>query len=367
MASSFKIPGGREKDVPIDEAQDSSLDFWSGKIRDALVANPNKQYADRDRALLGALEAEMARRTGGAAPGSGPHAAPAPATPRAAANREDSQKAIDLYSGSHDDAKGATQALAQLQEIGHLVSPAPACGTLPDGTAVVISAIQVDAPNETFPLPDGKRGLGKVPLCKIAGALGVSWSPESGRLDDGSDPRFVHYRAVGYIRQFDGTMRQIIGEKVMDLRIGSAQCEAYEKRAKDKAARSGGKVGDWESQIRDMRLFILEHAETKAQLRAIRSLGLRSSYAESELQKPFFAAKLQFTGRSDDPELRRMFAEKIAESMMGATRQLYGAPPAQQRRQVIETRGYSPPPVGNVTADGEVLGEIDRGDDPDDY
>lgn len=327
---------GEKIKVPIEEASDRDVRY----------------YADNANipALRDACANELKRRAAG-----GTAAAPKPPP-----SNDDARQAIQIYSGAHNDASEATTALQKLQDVGHLVSPAPACGTLPVGTSVVVSAIMIDTANETFGLPEGKRGLGKVPLCKIAGALGVSWSPESGRLDDGSDPRFVHYRAIGFIREFDGTLRRISGEKIMDLRPDSAQVEAFRKRSEDKAKRDNKPVSDWESQIRDMRLFILEHAETKAQLRAIRSLGLRSSYTPEELRKPFFAAKLQFTGHSDDPEIRRLFAERIADSMLGATKALYGAQPATQQAQPHhEQRGYSPPPVDTT---GHVIDDADGPD-----
>jgi hypothetical protein len=179
----------------------------------------------------------------------------------------------------------------------------------------------------------------------------------------------MHYRAVGYIREFDGSPRRIVGEKIIDLREGSAQCEALQKRSEDKAAKereklskAGGdpssvKEGDWTSQIRDIRLFILEHAETKAQLRAVRSLGVRSNYTSEELTKPFFAARLQFTGRSEDPAIRRMFAEKIADNMLSASHQLYGNTTQEAQPKPVSTNGYAAPPI-------EVTGHEVEEDDP---
>jgi hypothetical protein len=107
----------------------------------------------------------------------------------------------------------------------------------------------------------------------------------------------------------------------MDLRDGSPQIDAL-------IAKARAKNRDPAPQIREMRLHILAHAESKAKLRAIRSLGLRSSYAPAELQKPFVVAHLVFTGKTDDPELRRAFALKRADAMLGATAMLYGPPPA---------------------------------------
>ena len=351
MAQEFTIPYGTAKGTPIISAELRDLTFTIEAL-DRSIADPTKvQYKARNQTLFTACRAEVARRASGGAPASAPTSAAAPA------NREETTKAIQAYSGAHDDAKTATEALAKLQEVGHLVSPAPACGTLPEGTSIVISAVMVNEATDTYQVQNG-RGLAKVALNKIGGALGVSWSPsESGRLDDGKDPRYMHYRAVGYIREFDGSPRRIVGEKIIDLRVGSAQCEALQKRSEDKAKRDGSKVGDWEAQIRDIRLFILEHAETKAQLRAVRSLGIRSNYTSEELKKPFFGARLQFTGRSEDPAIRRMFAEKIADNMLSATKQLYGAPASEPQVTPVSTAGYAAPPI-------DVTGHAVDEDDP---
>ena len=131
------------------------------------------------------------------------------------------------------------------------------------------------------------------------------------------------YTAVGYVRNFDGTPREIFGTKEMDLREGSAQVEALVERAQGQKA-DGTDRKDPKKQIREMRLHLLSHAETKAKLRAIRSLGIKSGYTEEELRKPFAVARVMWTGRTDDPELRRMFAEKTADAMLGGITSLYG-------------------------------------------
>lgn len=333
---------GRDK-TPISQLEDRDLTYWAKRIAEDLEKNPNSQYAENNRRKLEAVRDEQKRRANGGQQRQ-------PSAPSGGGQRpsQDAAKAIELYSGAHDDAKKATEALAKIQEIGHLISPAPACATLPEGCAILLSAITVDSRNETYNVPGGK-GLSKTALQKLAAALGVSWNHNaSGRLDDGRDPYYFEFLAVGRVRNFDGTWREIEGRKVMDLRNGSPTIQALQNRAEQKAEREreknpDAKVGDWESQLRDLRYFIGENAETKAQLRAIRSLGLRTSYSDDELRKPFFAAQIQFTGRSEDPEVRRMFAERIAESFMGqAVPALYGRQETQRR----QPPRHAAPPVG---------------------
>lgn len=237
--------------------------------------------------------------------------------------------------------------------MGHLVAPAPVCGALPEGCSLALAAVQIDAANETYEIKGGgsKRGLSKTALDKIAGAAGVSWDPEkSRRLDDGSDSRYCHYKAVGRVRDFDGTVRVIQGEVEIDAREGSPQ----------------GTKGELEQ----VRRWILRHAESKAKNRAIRSLGVRTSYAPEELRKPFVVAKVQFTGESDDPEIRKMFAAKTADAFLGSQAALYGGRPQELQAPVGSSapaltegeKPHAPPPVGSVApsdndipAEGEVL------------
>lgn len=206
-----------------------------------------------------------------------------------------------------------TDTLKRAMERGHLVSPSTTCPNLPIGCEVAFSAVLINSAGaDVYPV-GGKLGLAKPALDKIAKAVGVSWDPiQSRRLDDGSDPYYASYRAVGFYRHFDGTMMQIMGEKQMDLHDES-------EWAKKMTA----------GELSMQRKFIAEHAETKARLRAIRSLGLQTSYTKDELAKPFIVAKLMLTGRvskEDDPtgELQKILTHNISQSMMGGSRLLYG-------------------------------------------
>jgi hypothetical protein len=248
--------------------------------------------------------------------------------------------------GSFSDARRATQALEEAGKRYNLVSPATSVGALPEGCAVALTLVAVDVDNDTYNVT-GKRGLGKSKLQQIAAALGVSWDPiASGRLDDGSDPYYVRWRAVGTYRAFDGQVQTLVAEKELDLRPGSPTCVGLEQQqaAKQKSA---------DGQIREMRMHIQQHAETKAQLRAIRSLGLKTSYTTAELAKPFVCARIMFTGQSADPELRREFARLTAESFLSGQKGLYGRSPVGGLSEPVPApaRLAAPPPVGRGTDD----------------
>lgn len=248
------------------------------------------------------------------------------------------QKASTLLTGSVSDGGRAGALLKEAAKRCHLVSPATSCGALPEGCEIAFSSVLVDVQNETYDVGQGKRGLGKTALDRIAAAAGVSWDPDRcRRLDDGSDPRYVLFCAIGTVRQFDGSVLTISGTKEMDLRPGSPQIESLEAKARAK-----GKSAD--AQIREMRLHAVAHAESKAKLRAIRSLGIRSSYAPAELAKAFVIARLTFSGRTADPELRRAFAMERAKAMLSGSRALYGSAPAPSMRLAAPV---PPPPFGS--------------------
>lgn len=249
----------------------------------------------------------------------------------------DTKNELATFHGQHTDPMEITKRLEEAQRRYHLVSPSPAVAAIPDGCAVAMSTVLVDQA-ETYALPGSdKLGLGKAALDRIASAVGISWDPRSsGRLDDGRDPRYVHYRVVGRYRHFDGSMVTIQGEKIMDMRDGSPEFEGLQSRAKAKNRSA-------DQQIREIRMHLLSHAETKARLRAIRSLGIRTGYTAQELQKPFVVAKLQLTGQFSDPKARDDYSKALTSSFLGASSALY---PEATQPQALP---HEPtPPVGAI-------------------
>lgn len=337
--SGFTIPGGNSKDTPIEDATDRDLTYWAGRLASDIENNKSRNPG-RDAPLRDAMRAELAKRAGGEPPVSGDGSgAPASNGPAQIQRVQPTQ-----LEGTFREPSAATMALRQASEQYNLVSPATSVGQLPEGCAIALSLVHVDIENDTYAAGPGKLGLSKSTLQKIASALGISWEPQaSGRVDDGSDPRYCRWKAVGTYRSFDGQVQTIVGEKEMDLRNGSPQVEGLERQQKAK-----GK--DATAQISEMRLHIQQHAETKAQLRAIRSLGIKTGYTRSELLKPFVVARVMWTGQTDDPVLKRLFAEKTSDSFLGARKDLYGRQEhAPAGAYYSAPRLPSPPPVGSVT------------------
>jgi len=245
----------------------------------------------------------------------------------------------------------------------HLVSPATAVGRLPEGCGIAFSVVYVDPrPMELggevystggFGAKE-KFGLARSALDRISAAAGISWDPQlSCRLDDGSDPRYCLYRAVGHVTHFDGTRNTITRHKEMDLRKGSPQIESLTARLRPSTDPTAPKP-TIDKQLRELRLHILAHAESKAMNRVIRALGLPSGFVKKDLEKPFVVAKLMWTGESDDPALRLRFAEMTAAHMLGGRQALYGAAsvpgvaPAALPQTLHGGHLVKPPPVGET-------------------
>lgn len=351
---SYKLPFGAAKGQDIESAEARHLEWVLGKVSDSLDENPNKPYADNDRKLVAAIQGELARRKAGGAP------APAAAgsAPAATARTAITKRQVEDLAASYREGSAANEALRRAMEQAHLVSPATTVGELPAGCVLALSQVVIDPDTETYNLA-GKRGLGKPALDRIAAAAGISWHPaECGRLDDGSNTHYCHYKAVGSYRSFDGSRQVVSGEVEMDMREGSPQVDEIRTKAEE-ATDAKRRAEGGSRQILEMRKFLLRHAESKAKNRAIRELGLRTSYSPEELAKPFVVAKVMFIGHSDDPEIRREFARATATAFLSGTATLYPSAPQLPSRHV--SGGHAPPPVGSDAYDTE--GESSPGND----
>ena len=176
----------------------------------------------------------------------------------------------------------------------------------------------------------GRYALTKHSLDKIASAANVSWQPTQ-RVDDGRDPHYVEVVATGTYRTLDGDYRGISARKAIDLRDGAAELE---------------KMRDKPAQVAEYRKHIIRHAEAKARNAALReAFSIKGTYHPEELRRPFIVPKLVFTGRSEDPEVRKLVATMMAQQAIVGVTQLFGAPAAA--RPMLQA--VPPPPVGFAT------------------
>lgn len=341
----FTIPGGASKGLPLNAAEERDIRYWVERKGKELKDDPNGRHAQRDGAWIEAAQAELARRANGGAVAQPPPRAEGAQAPTPAAALAKVPR--DSLSTVMSDPQAITDKLREYGETFHLVTPSTSVDSIPEGCGISVSFVAVDTSpraKETYTIGSGDNarvGLGIDALKRIAAAAGVNWDTQrSGRLDDGSDPHYVHYRAVGYVRNFDGSLRTISGEVEIDAREGSPQiAEIREKARKNNR--------DPESQILELRKFILRHAESKAKNRAIADMGVRRSYSREELAKPFAVARIIWTGKTSDPELRREFARMQAQTMIGGTAALYGGvqPTYAPQPEPKALHGHAPPPL----------------------
>lgn len=339
MSTGITLPIGRARgqdiaDAPLDDFE------WCFNTLERNVCSGTSRFPDKDKAWLEAAAPVLKQRQEGVA----------------VQLVTASQALANVGIGAINNAREANEALEYAREIGHLVSPAPAVGFIPEGCSVMVSGIMVNRERESYEHSgSSERGLSKVALDKIGGAAGIDWDPRlSVRLDDGTDPYYRCCQAVGRVRNFDGTWRHLEDKKEIDLRDGSARVQAILEREAAKRKKEGDKYrGD--GGFRDIamqRLHILSLCTTEARLRATRILGLRTAYTPEELLKPFVVVQMVFDGRSANPETAKYFRERIADSFLGASRQLYGAPspaPAPREVQTIELPELEPEPASTWT------------------
>lgn len=220
----------------------------------------------------------------------------------------------------------------------NLISPAMACPNLPLGFELAFTRVDINPDpkfKEVYRLSDGGLALTKVGLEKIQKGAGIRLDPKlSRKLDNGEDPLFAVYEFVGHYRDFDGTICPVKGTKELDLHDDSAEIKKIRSRQKSQAA------GD--NEINELRRFISGHAESKAKNRGIRSFGIKSSYNDAELDKPFTCIRLIRTGRCDDPATQLMLTKMIHEEYQQAEQALFGS----SRPQLTVGKESEPIPPG---------------------
>lgn len=196
-------------------------------------------------------------------------------------------------------------------------------GDIPEGHSVVLNVIKANPDSKAGDVYDvgmGKYGLTGNFLHALADAAGVSVA-DSKML--AYEVNYCHAEVTVARMGLDGRVRRMTARKVMDLRPGSGMLKAMEEGAK-------AKNKDAKAQIREQRLRITEHADSKARLRAFRAILSVRTYTPEELKKPFAVFTLQFTGRTNDPQLKQIFAVGLMNASLGAMGALFGPQPVMQ-------------------------------------
>lgn len=215
--------------------------------------------------------------------------------------------------GTTDDVAEINWRMTRANERGNVLSPAPTVGEMPPGLAVNFSLYTVRRRGlvDLYELEPDRFSLKKAPLLSIASALGFSWpSDAERRTDDGRHPHYCSVHVACTYRAFDGTLQALRGDKDIDLRDGTEEAERM--RAKDP------------QDLHFARKHILANAYTAAQLRAIRSFGIRTDYSWREMGWPFVCVRVVLATDPRDPELKREMFLANQEALRGARPALYG-------------------------------------------
>jgi len=352
------FPDRDKNQIPVSQLSDEQLRYWDGRLRGDLDKDPDGKWAGNNRVKLEAVIAEIERRAAG---GQRQEPAPRAETATRSASSPGASPKTGLTIGASIASGGNLMAtLERLSETAILVAPTVACESLPEGCEVAISMVRADLSSkaECFQLtgdfknpgPDDSMGLGAPILFRIAAAAGVTWLRDATvRVDDGKNPYRVYYRTWARVQDVDGSFRDYPGECDCDLSDGGSQALDIIDKAKQRNR-------DPVKQLAEARKFIQRSTLTKAMNSAIRkALGLSHAYSRDTLaRRPFAVAKLLFTGHTNDPDLKPLFAQIVAQRFGLAVPQLYGAPPAPAR-PVVVTRGEPvPAPHLEPNEDGEI-------------
>lgn len=326
MSAAHTIPKKGGGGPILSEAEEKDLVYWLDRKRADLA---NSRYPDRDQEWIAAAEAELrargvepSRAPKSDAGASGQRVQPAGGS-RQAPSPNEATKNFHSTKTFHDPQELLT-ALETIEKDYNLVGVV-AVGEIPEGHSVIMTVIPV--PSAQFFKTDNGFGLSGNAISRIADAAGVS-CVESRQIE--YDPHGMCGYGVRVQRQeLSGALRSHQASGKVELRPGTSEFEVMLKSGEDR--RSKAIREKWENipdpmgQIRAKWKNLPALAESKAYLRAVRKLlSLDRSYTDKEKLKPFVVFRLAFTGRSHDPELRKMFARGLMNAALGGNSALYG-------------------------------------------
>lgn len=222
-----------------------------------------------------------------------------------------------LPTGCFETTEDANRALRDAAEVGHLVAPGTQMAALLPACALLITAFRADPKTDLFEDEEQEGALvpGKTLLDRIARELGLSWLGTE-RTDAQRDPFVRSYHAMGELRQFDATMRKVEGNAGIDLSQNSPRVQRIRAKA---TKRDRGELD-----VARHRQFIDSSCDTQARLKACRQLGIQPTYVLKDLSKLFFCAQLQFTGKTDDPELKKLMGQHVVDAFGPSRKALFG-------------------------------------------
>lgn len=218
----------------------------------------------------------------------------------------------------------------------NILLPVMQIQSIPEMHELVLSVVKID------PDPKNKEvykyqknidlSLTMHGIDKVAAAAGVCWNWKAcKRVDDGREPHYCVFMMEGWAKDFDGTWRNIVRHREVDLRDGSEQIQDFASTA----------------QLQQARKNILSLAQSKAANRVLRSLlFLKHGYSIEELNTPFIVPKLVFRPDLSDPVVKQAY---VLSQLQGPMQMLYGGQPASPKiiepALLIEPEGTMPEPA----------------------
>lgn len=188
-------------------------------------------------------------------------------------------------------------------------------------------------------------------LQRLAICAGVFWNPAETKATAQSQ-KYVAYNAVGCIRKTDGTPTCFQAEADIDIDVESDELrESFIKKRKDWDNKPWFKRMDATAQddyadsaFRKELNFKKKHktkiAASSAKNRVIRVLlGIKKTYTQQELLKPFIMPRVVLQPDYSDPEVKKMMLTASIQAMTG----IYGgAPPVPMSAEIdIQEEDYS--------------------------
>ena len=166
--------------------------------------------------------------------------------------------------------------------------------------------------------------LSKVGLLKLSDAAGVRWDPrQCCRLDNGANPLYVAWQAVGGIRRSDGSWSWVKGTKEIDLEVLREDIREEQARKldrdrdtpKDPEARAAYLEAKVNKEWLQRRKHKVALAETGAMNRVLRSLlKVKSQYTAADLAKPFIVQQVVLDPTAD-PAVAQAMKVRVAQDL----------------------------------------------------
>lgn len=224
--------------------------------------------------------------------------------------------------------------IASLEQSVNMVTPVSSIDMIPKMHAISLRAVTVDSTTNKYGqgpevyrdarfCEEGEVALGGVALQKIMAAAGVQIIGRQ-RLDDRKDPYYCNMEITLAVRDYDGTLRQFVAGKEVDLRDGAPETMKPEKiKRGERWEKTDKMVPKSATAVADMRRHIQSIAETKALYRALRKiLQIKQKYTREELRRPFVVPKLVPNLDPNDPDQK----QALIAMATGAEQRLFGPP-----------------------------------------